>query len=171
MGATVRKWIAGIAVGGISLIVVAGCGGGDDSTTALTKAEFTEEANSICAESRRQIRAGAAAMNRRYYQLEGVDTDSEPANLDLEMKLTERMVSESMLPAMKEQLESLEGLDAPADDEAEVSKMVETYAEAIEELEDRGVVTILQFEKLDAFQKEAADYGLDCGVSYQASPG
>ena len=171
MAAVVNKWVAVIVVGAISAIMAVGCGGGDDSTTALTKAEFTKEANLICTKSRWEVRAAAAKMNRRYYEIEGVDTNSEAANLGLETRLTEQMVNQSLRPVMKRQLESFEELGAPADDEAEVARMVETYSEAIEELEDRGVVTILQFKKMDDFKEEAAALGLNCGVSYLASPG
>ncbi len=161
----------GAAVGFLSLLVVAGCGDGGDESTTVTKAEFTKQANSICAKGRSQIRAAGAEMNEKYYEQEGGDTASQPANIDLERKLAEAMIENSMLPAMEEQLDELESLSAPAGGEATISKMLNTYAKAIEELESKGVAAMVAFESLFAFEKEAKAYGLDCSVSFAATPG
>jgi hypothetical protein len=165
--ASASGWMAGILVG---MIVVAGCGGGGDSTTALTKAQFTKEANLICKKSGWQIRGGWAWTNRRYYQIEGVKTESEPANLQLEIKLMRWAADRFALPAMNERLEDLEGLNPPAGDEAKVSKMLDTYALLIGELEDEGVAAPGQFERMSEFQREATALGLDCSTTYQPSP-
>jgi hypothetical protein len=169
MTTSLDRWVAGIAVGIISLVVGAGCGG-NDSTTTLTKAEFTKEANLVCKKSRWQIRAAMARMNRRYYQIEGADTAGEPDNGNLEVELGQRMLDKFILPAMKERLEDLEELDAPAGDEARISKMLKTHAVAIDELEDKGLVLLFQFKTLHSFQREAAALGLDCTASYRVSP-
>lgn len=165
----VNKWIAGILIGMISLIVGAGCGGGDASTTALTKGEFVKEANLICTKNRWEIRAASARMNRRYYQLEGVDTSSQPVNGDLEKKLFKRMVYGVTIPVMKERLEHFEELGAPAGDEAVVAKMLRTQATAIEELEEKGLAAALGSIPMLNFLREANAYGLDCSASYRPS--
>lgn len=156
-------------MGVISLLAIAGCGGGDE-VTAVSKAEFTKQADAVCAKSRSQIRAAGAEMNQKYYELEGGETDNKPANLGLEGRLGEEMI-DSMLPAMEEQLEGFEALSVPADGEAKVPKMLESYSQAIDELERKGVGALLQFESLYDFQEEAKAYGLDCSVSFNATPG
>lgn len=169
MVTSLDRWIAGMAIAVISLAVGAGCGGGD-STTTLTKAEFTKEANLVCKKSRWQIRAAMARMNRRYYQIRGADTAGEPDDGKLEVELGQRMLDKFIVPAMKQRLEDLEELDAPAGDEARVSKMLKTYAVAIDELEDKGLVRLFEFKTLYGFQREAAALGLDCTASYRVSP-
>ncbi|HEX6153011.1 MAG TPA: hypothetical protein VFZ19_05750 [Solirubrobacterales bacterium] len=169
-GTSASGWMAAILVGMVGLIAVAGCGGGGDSTTALTKAEFTKEANRICKKTGWKIRGGWAWTNRRYYQIEGVKTESEPANIPLEAKLLRWAVDRFALPAMNERLEDLEGLNPPAGDEAKVSKMLDTYAILIDELEDEGAAAPDQFETLSDFLQEASALGLDCSATYRPSP-
>jgi hypothetical protein len=155
--------MVGMALGAISLVLAVGCGGGDDSTTTVTKAEFTQQANAICAEAKKQRDAAVAKMDEKYYAVEGKNSKN-PANVPLELKLLEEMLDETILPSMKEQLAGLEELGVPAGDEAKVSKMLKTYSGAIRVLEDKRVEGLAGLPELYDFQEEAETYGLDCAV-------
>jgi NH3-dependent NAD+ synthetase len=154
----------GLVAGAISVVLVVGCGGGDDSTAAatITKAEFTKQADAICAKSKETREAAVAEMDEKYYEIEGTDTASQPANGDLERKLAEEMVDNKIVPLMKEQLAGLENLSAPDGDEAEVSKLVESYATLLDETEKEGFKALITFVGIDDFQKKAKAYGLNC---------
>jgi hypothetical protein len=150
----------------IGLIAAVGCGSGGDSTTevAVTKAEFTKQANGICAKRQKQWEAAAAETDAKYYAIEGKAprVEEQVANPVLEKKLSEEMVDKTFVPSMKEQLASFEELQAPAGEEAQISRMVEALAQAIEEVEKKGVEGVLNAEGIATFNEKTEAYGLDC---------
>lgn len=165
------RWIVGLCMGAISLILVVGCGGGGDSSTSadggdstaiISKAEFTKQANQICAKAKKQREAGIAETDEKYYELEGQDVSGKPANVQLEKKIGEENLNKTLLPSMKEQVAGLEEIGLPKGGEAKVSKMLASYSAGIEDVEERGLEALLSAEQLFDFQKEAEDYGLDC---------
>ncbi|HEY6144633.1 MAG TPA: hypothetical protein VIV13_00045 [Solirubrobacterales bacterium] len=159
-----NRWILGLVAGAISLVMAVGCGGGDDSTTAVTvtKAEFTKQANAVCAKAKKQREAAIAETDEKYYEIEGQDVSGKPANVPLEKKIGEENLNQSLLPSMKEQVAALEEIGLPEGGEAKVSKMLASYSTGIEEVEENGLEALLSAEELYDFQEEAEDYGLDC---------
>ncbi len=152
-----HRWVLGTILGAISLMVAVGCGGGGgDTSTTVTKAEFTKQADEICA-SGKEERKDAFVNYSKSIQ----ETSSSPTR-SLERKLAGEMVENYLVPSLKRQLQQLEDLGAPAADEAQVSKMLATLTVAIEELEKKGVQALVNAGELVNFQKEAQAYGLAC---------
>jgi hypothetical protein len=154
----VVRWISGVAVGVALMVMAVGCGGGGDSSTEVTKAEFTKQANSICAEGKKTRKAAFDNYNKE------VEEKRSGANQvpKLEQQLANEMIDESVVPSLKEQLAQLEKLGVPAADEAEISKMLRNLTKAVGELEDGGVRQLVKGGKLATFQEEAEGYGLNC---------
>jgi hypothetical protein len=155
----VFRWITGVAVGAALLVLVAGCGSGDDSTTEVTKAEFTKQANAICAGARKEREAASST----YAKEVAAKSNGEPT-VKLQRDLAERMVDEKFLPSLENELRGLEELDAPAADEAEISKMLRTFSTEMGAVEKGGVRAILVGGGFSNFEKEAESYGLSCAV-------
>jgi len=151
-----------LVAGAITVFLAVGCGGGDDSTTtAITKAEFTKQADAICAETKKKREAAVHAMDEKYYEIEGRDTATQAANGQLEAKLAEQMI-DSIVPAMEKQLASLEDLGAPAGDEAEVSKIVNSYSSLVDEADKEGFKAMIKYVGITDFENKAKAYGLNC---------
>lgn len=155
----VNRWISGAVVGAIGAILVAGCGGGDDSTTQFTKAEFAKQASAICAKGEREIEAASA----KYDEIVKTTVDGT-LNPSFQRDAAKEFLYSSILPSLQEELEQLEALGAPAGDEADISKMVKTLSLAIDHFEriGRGLSSPQQYVR---FQNEAKAYGLDCSSS------
>ena len=154
-----NRWILGVIAIAISAIMAVGCGGGDDSTTALTKAEFTKQASAICTEGKQEFDAAIADYNKTVESTPGGTSDA-----GFQRDAANEMLNGSILPSMQEELEQLEELGAPAGDEADVSKMVKTLSQTIEGLEGKGIRELLYSEKYGRFQQEAEAYGLECSA-------
>ena len=150
-----HRWILGVLLG---LVVigggVAGCGGGgeDEASANVTKAQFTREANAICAERKGKWDAQVKA-SKKELAAEGGSLNEEVAD---------RLVSSSLVPLMQEEQEKLEALSAPQGEEEAVSKMMETRSIAIEKIEDGGVAAVYKPSTLSPFYEQASKYGLKC---------
>lgn len=104
--------------------VVAGCGGGS-SDPALTKAEFIKKADKIC-EKADETQGGEAIAYQRAHK------DAT----------TEKMVSVILLPSVLKQVEDIEALGVPSEDEQTISEFTDGVRAAVKEAEkDPGSVT------------------------------
>lgn len=135
---------------------VAGCGGGDDDTTAatLTKAEFVKQADAICGD--------ASEKNE-----EEAEEFAEENDFTLE-KATEEQVEEAisavLVPSLNEQAEELSALGAPEGDEEQVEAIVTALEDAAAELED-DPSGAFEGDTLAEPGKLAEAYGLEvCGA-------
>lgn len=152
-----NRWIGGIGVVVAALTIgafAAGCGDGGDSTASasVTKAQFVKKATAICADRKKRWEAKVASAKKEF--------EAEDASLDEEG--AEELVSSSLLPLMKEELEELEDLGAPAGDEEKVSKILEARSEAIAKIEQSGVAAVYKPTTLGPFDEQAGKYGLKC---------
>ncbi|HEX6153009.1 MAG TPA: hypothetical protein VFZ19_05740 [Solirubrobacterales bacterium] len=136
-------------------LLVSGCGG-DEASADVTKAQFTKEAEAICAERSKKWNAAVATFAKQSEEVEGVPTFQE------EKDLAEAFFAESVFPLLETELKALEELDRPAADEEKIEKMLQNRARLIEELEDRGTDALINSKAFDAFEKEAQAYGWDC---------
>jgi hypothetical protein len=139
-------------------MIVAGCGGGGDSTTessSLTKAEFLEQGNSVCAKGNKEIEEGFEEFEK-----ENGLQDKQPTKA----QLTEA-IETVVLPAVRDQVEGIEALGAPSGEEAKVEAITVAADEAVEEGEEDPAS--LTSEKADPFAEAnelANEYGLvKCG--------
>lgn len=140
-------------------MIVGGCGGGDEETSAagaeLSKAEFLKQGNAICAKGNKEVSKGYEAFAKeRNLQ------NQEPTE-----ELLAEAVEAVLLPSVTRQVEELRELGAPAGDEKQVDKILTAAEKAIEETEEKpapaGVTTGGPFAEA---KELAAAYGLKrCG--------
>lgn len=153
-----RKVLSTISVA-IAVVTTAGCGGGEDSATALTKAEFTKQASAYCAEGEREVKAALAEYDEIVKSTPGGNSDA-----GFQRDAAKEVLFRSILPSLQEELEHLEQVGVPAENEADISQMVKTLSLAIEHFEDVGP-GLPAPEQYLRFQEEAKAYGLDCSPS------
>jgi hypothetical protein len=147
------------AVAAIALIV-AGCGGGDDSTTegdaSLTKAEFVKQADGICKEANSELTVEFQKFSKENNLPEGKEPTKEQG---------EELVEEVLIPNVQQQSEDIRELGAPSGDEDRVAAILDALDQGIEEAEeDPAALLDAQDDTFDKANELAADYGLKvCG--------
>ena len=152
------RWMTGVAVGVALLILVGGCGGGDNSTTEVTKAEFTKQANAICADGQNERKAAAENYSK---EVQARSSGGQGAH-KVERDLAYKMLREEVVPSLEDQVGELEELGAPAAEEAKISAMLKTLSKGTGEIKEGGVRKFLEGQALRTFQEEAESYGLSC---------
>jgi transketolase len=131
-----------------------GCGGGGDETSAsLTKAEYVKQADAICAERKMEWKEALASYQKK------VNEQKAENDQVVQKKLVEEAVTDSMLPALEQQLESLEELGSPEGKEKQVEKMLASFSK---ELESVKTPTDLLETGFTDFEEEAKDLGVSC---------
>jgi hypothetical protein len=135
----------GIAVALLAL----GCGSsgdGGDTTEALSKVEFVQQAEGVCEEATRKRKAAAAAWRREHPGDLGED------DLDDAFR-------EVVAPSIAAQAKALQALPAPPQDRVKLRQMVRNLAEGGEEIAKRGTGAS-QSRRIYDFQREATKLGL-----------
>jgi hypothetical protein len=155
------SWLVALAV---TAVVAVGCGDDDEETTTAatgeetstaatgepsTKEEFIAQADQICAEGDQQIDAAAGETFT-----EGDPTPEEE----------EQFITETVLPNIQGQIDSLRALTPPEGDEKEVGEILDAAQAGIDETEEDPTSLTQEGEGDDAFAEAsrlAADYGLE----------
>lgn len=135
-------------------LTVSGCGGGDDKSSdapaSITKADFTEQADAICAAGDVTINAAADALG---------DT---PTQAEIEAFATDVLVV-----SVQSQHDDIEALGAPDGDEDDITAMLDALQSSIDAV--TADPASINAEGADPFadaNQMAQDYGLtDCGAS------
>ena len=151
-----KALLAAVAVLVALAALVAGCGGGDettDETVTLTKAEFIKQGDAICKEGNDQSEEEAEEF-------------AEENGFTLEKASDEQLeeaVSEVLVPSLNQQAEEIDALGAPEGDEEQIEELVSSLETAAEEIEgDPGLV--FEEEVLVEPEELAQDYGFKvCG--------
>lgn len=148
------RWIGGAVVAAVALVavLVSGCGG-DSKAASLTKAEYVKQANEICAERKKVWDAALADYRKEAEKKNAV------GNRKVEKELAEDVLQSEMLPALEQQLESLEDLGAPEGKEKQAEKMVDTLAKKVHSIKTPADVIENGFAD---FEAEAEDLGVKC---------
>jgi hypothetical protein len=110
--------------------LVAGCGGGDDTTdetVTLTKTEFIKQGDAICKEGNKEIQEGF----KDYAEENDLPQDKAPSN-DQGVEITETVI----LPNVKQQAEEISDLGAPEGEEKQVDELVTALEDAVAEGEE-----------------------------------
>ncbi|HET9153986.1 MAG TPA: hypothetical protein VFN85_07715 [Solirubrobacterales bacterium] len=157
MSKTLMALSAAVAV---LAILVAGCGGGSDSssteasTSSLTKAEFVKEGNAICAKGSKEINEGF----EQFVEENGLSKKKAPPKA-----VQEEAVETVLIPRIRKEVESIRAL-GPPDEEAEA---VLDAAEAALEKGEEEPIQFLKEESEGPFAKAnklSREYGLvKCG--------
>ncbi len=130
-----------------ALLALAGCGGGDE-TTALTKAEFTKQANAGCKEHSKE----------RDELFKTVSNELDPSEVTRADQ--EQLIDEVLLPPFEKDIENLKSLSPPAGDEVRVEAIIEAMEKAVEKIEAKPLIALrstIQFAEARAL---AVKYGL-----------
>ena len=138
--------------------IAAGCGSSDDDSTeivVLTKAEFVEQGDAICAKGSKQIEDDADA----FAEENDVDT-SNPSKGD-----QEGVIETVVAPSLQTQADELSELGAPDGEEDKVEAMISALESAAQELEDEpGVLLEEDADPLGEANKLANEFGFEeCG--------
>jgi len=145
-----RKQLAGIGVVLLlGLVALSGCGGGSESSSPLTAAQFKAEANKICTHQNEKLEAEveeyAGKRNLKY---------REPTK-----KVYEEEAEEIFIPSVERKIDQLKELEGPARDEQEVAKIVASAEKALEEGKSEPFV-LISGQALTEVRKLATEYGL-----------
>jgi hypothetical protein len=145
----VNKGIVWAVVAGLAslALVIGGCGGGDDETTSLTRAEFVKQGNEICKKQEER-------RSKLIYKV-AEEAGSDP-NKPLPTSARKALVLET-LPPYEEMAEELDALGAPEGDEEKVEALVkemEKTAQAIKADPLTAVSSTIQFTKANELAEE-----------------
>jgi hypothetical protein len=144
------------------VLVVAGCGGGDSSGSTgssassepLTRAQFVQRANEICAEARTE---GQSLLAK--FVEEGGKVQSRDMGVEA--------VDAAILPSVEKELSRLEELQPPAQTQDAYEAFLEERGEALVEVDEKdlssNIELLVPFERSD---QQAQQLGLDgCSLS------
>lgn len=143
-----------LVVVGMSLALAACGSSSDESTTALTKAEFLAKGNAICRRGNREISKAAEKQFPR--------GKSEPNKKEME-----QFVSQTIVPSVESQVQQISQLPAPEGEEEKVGAIVEEAEASVDEVAEDPSLMIDEGGK-DPFAKTnelASDYGLTACAS------
>lgn len=131
-------------------LIVSGCGGGDDDKTSISKADFIEQADAICAAGDVEIEAAADAL--------GDDPTQEQI---------EAFAVDTLVPSVQGQHDAIDALGAPEGDEDAISAMLDALQGSIDTVEaDPSTINAEGADPFADANQMAQDYGLtDCGTS------
>ena len=111
----------------VSMLALAACGGGDDTSattdttqgTPLTESDFASQGNAICAAGNEDIQAGAA------------DLGQKPSQADIESFATDTLV-----PSIQDQINQLSALGAPEGETEQVDAFLTDAQDTLDQLKD-----------------------------------
>jgi hypothetical protein len=143
-----------------SALLVAGCGSSDgdstETTGALTKQQFIAKADAICKQGNVEIEEGFESFDAQ----NGIPKNQEPSKAQ-----GKEIVETVIVPSIHSQAEGIRALGFPSGDEGELSAMLDSLDEAVEEAAEDP--ESLFTAKSDPFAKPnelAQEYGLEtCG--------
>jgi hypothetical protein len=125
-----RAFLSAIAVLVALAALVAGCGGGDDTTdetVTLTKAEFIKQGDAICKQGNKEIEEGF----EKFAEENDVPKNQEPSK-EQGVELVETVI----LPNVQQQADQIRELGAPEGDEEQVDELITSLEDAVAEGED-----------------------------------
>jgi hypothetical protein len=154
-------------VGLIAGLILAGCGGGDDSSTtagasgtsgtqgaALSKSEFLAQGNGICEKGDKEINTEAKKI---FTQGQAPSQATQ-----------EKFVTDTVIPNIQGQIDAISALSPPSGDEDQVQAIVDAAQSALDKAKsDPSLLTDQGGGQSDPFAEAnqlASAYGLDkCG--------
>jgi hypothetical protein len=147
-------------IAGVFLIalLVAGCGGGDDDSSAgepsLSKEEFIAKADAVCKRGNKRVEIAFGEFLNENKDIKR----PEPSDY-------EGLVGDVLVPSVKQEIEEVRALDAPDGDEGEIDEMITALEEGVETAEDNPkAVTASSDAVFGIASRLAGEYGLEvCG--------
>src|SRR2546423_7290369 len=113
-------FVAGVAA---LALLVAGCGGGDETVARLTPAEYAKKAEALCAKGRARMAGDLQAFLARHDSVNGKRSPAQTAEL----------VAEVVLPGLRSEVEELRSLPIPHGDGRHLELMLSKLARGLAE--------------------------------------
>lgn len=135
------------AVLAAAVLIFAGCGGGGDETTALTKAEFVKQANAICKEAEQE------RLNEVKRVIATVDPDGTKQERD-------KAVQDVFVDPYEGAAEEIESLGAPSGDGAKIEALTDAMKASLRKVEKNPRLVGRSNIQFAESNKLANDYGL-----------
>jgi hypothetical protein len=127
------RGVSTIAGALVVALIIAGCGGGSDSSSGptISKAVFIKKADAICKQGTERMAGAFVAFLKKNKNVK------HPSEAD-----EEELVGKVLVPSVKREVKELQALGAPSGDEDRVNAIVEALEEGVETAEDdpRAVV-------------------------------
>lgn len=134
-------------------LLAAGCGGGDDETTSLTRSQFLKQANAMCEEQE----------ERRNQAIQDAIKGKDQSKL-LPLEQREEVVL-TILPAYEEIPEKLEALGPPEGDEEKVEAIAEAIEKAARDVKADPAEALNSTSQFTQANKLSTEYGLtSCAI-------
>lgn len=152
-----KRLIVTLAGFGAIAAIAAGCGSSsDESASSPTKAEFIAQADAICKQGNDEIEADFETFAKE----NGIKENEEPSKAQ-GVEISETI----LLPNIENQAEELRDLEVPNGDEAEISAMLASLDQGVEEAEeDPEALFTAKSDPFGPANKKAKEYGLKvCG--------
>jgi hypothetical protein len=134
-------------------VIAAGCGSSDDES--ITKAEFIKQGDAIC-------KTGSAELETEvesYAKENDISLKAEPTPDQLE-EISENVV----VPAIRGQLEGLQELGVPSEEEDVANELLVALEEGVEKGEEDPAAFVSDEDVLADANKLANEYGFkECG--------
>lgn len=129
-----------------------GCGSsGSEATSApLTKAQFIKQADAICSKFAKKREAEFDVWKEEF-----------PGGIEEAQFHPDPGFKKIVAPSLQEEAEALEGLSAPAKDQAQVAQMTESLSKASEDIAAKGTAGLQRPSNMADFEEEAGAYGLE----------
>ena len=122
-------------------IIVAGCGGDDDTSTAastgasgatgtsgpLTADQWSTQAVAICAQGDKDQEAAI----KDFFQQEGIPSNQQPSDAQLE-----QLASQVIIPTIEQQINAIKALPVPEDEADQVNEFVDQAESELNALKD-----------------------------------
>ena len=139
-----------VVIGFMAALALPACG--DDGGDRLTKAAFIAQGNRICAETQQAVNS---AVETSFTNKGNVPTAAE----------AEQFVDGPFDDLVKKELDQLEELRPPKDDEERVGDMLQAGREGLEDIKKNAVLILNQDRNpMNRYAELASDYGLEgCG--------
>ncbi len=132
-----------------AVLGIAGCGGDDETSASLTRAEYVKQGNAVCKK----------AQDERTKALEEAIKTAKPGE-ELDKAGKENLVDTALVPQYQEMAKGLDELGTPEGDEAKAEDLVEAMEKSLKDVEAEPLEafeTVKQFAKANAI---AEDFGL-----------
>lgn len=129
--------------------IVGGCGGGSDSTTTVTKAQFVKKVDALCEEREKERTNKVSAIASSLKPNEKLSNDRQT-----------KMVETIIFPSYAKMIENVESVEAPKGDEAEINEIIKSMEKAQKKVEAdprQAVFSVVMFEEANGL---ATKYGL-----------
>ncbi|HEU4739484.1 MAG TPA: hypothetical protein VFS54_10450 [Solirubrobacterales bacterium] len=135
----------------VGAVLVAGCGGGEDTADAivrLTKAEFIKQGDAICKE----------VFKRREQQANEFGEENDVTFGSASEEQLEKLVTEVVVPSLEQQADELSALGTPKGDEKQIEEIIASLKGAAGEIRNNPKL-IFKSNPLEEPDELARAYG------------